>query len=83
MAAMTHFILIGRPTQIFRTVRQFDTASFTPSVTGITLDGCRQITVRIADVVPVASHHASIALRELAASASIEAALAKIVPRRV
>jgi hypothetical protein len=39
--AMTHFMLIGRPAQIFRTVRQFDTASFTPSVTGITLDGCR------------------------------------------
>ena len=36
--AMTHFMLIGRPAQIFRTVRQFDTASFTPSVTGITLE---------------------------------------------
>jgi hypothetical protein len=81
--AMTHFMLIGRPAQIFRTVRQFDTASLIPSVTGITLDGCRQTTARIADVVPVAPHHASIALRELAASASIEAALAHIAPRRV
>ena len=81
--AMTHFTLIGRPAQIFRTVRQFDTASFTPSVTGVTLDGCRQTTARIADVVPVTPHHASIALRELAASASIEAALANIAPRRV
>ena len=81
--AMTHFMLIGRPAQIFRTVRQFDTASFTASVTGITLDGCRQITARIADVVPVAPHRASIALRELAASASIEAALANIAPRGV
>ena len=81
--AMTHFTLIGRPAQIFRTVRHFDTASLIPSVTGITLDGCRQTTARIADVVPVAPHHASIALRELAASASIEATLAHIAPRRI
>ena len=81
--AMTHFTLIGRPAQIFRTVRRFDTASLIPSVTGITLDGCRQTTARSADVVPVAPHHASIALRELAASASIEATLAHIAPRRV
>ena len=81
--AMTHFTLIGRPAQIFRTVRQLDTASLIPSVTGITLDGCRQTTARIADVVPVAPHHASIALRELAASASIEATLAHIAPRRI
>ena len=80
--AMTHFTLIGCPAQIFRTVRQFDTVSLIPSVTGITLDGCRQTTARIADVVSVAPHHASIALRELAASASIEATLPHIAPRR-
>jgi hypothetical protein len=81
--AMTYFMLIGRPAQIFRTVRQFDTASFSTSVTGVTLDGCRQTTARIADVVPVAPHPASIALRELAASANIEAALVNLAPRRV
>jgi|KBSMisStandDraft_5_1062788.scaffolds.fasta_scaffold3725247_1 hypothetical protein len=77
---MTHFTLVGRPALIFRTVCQFDAASFIPSVTGITLDGRRQTTAPIADVVPVVPHRVSIALRELAASASIEAALAKIAP---
>lgn len=45
------FTLIGRPTLTFRVVRRYDAGGFIPSVVGVSLDGTRQTTARIADCV--------------------------------
>lgn len=50
---ITHFALLAQPTLIFRTVKAYDAAGFIPSLVGVTLDGKRQTTARVADVAPV------------------------------
>lgn len=44
------FTLIGRPTMVFRVVKQYKAAGFIPSVIGVTLDGKYQTAARIEDV---------------------------------
>jgi len=52
---MTHFTLIGRPTMIFKVVREFNMLGGTlPCVKGVTLDGKRQTVARVVDVEPIA-----------------------------
>ena len=47
---MTHFVLIGRPTLIFKVVKFYLAAGFIPAVKGITLDGKHETCARVDDV---------------------------------
>ena len=47
---MPAFTLLGRPTLVFRLVREFDNAAGIRCVYGVTLDGTRQTVAGVADV---------------------------------